>query len=222
MTTLIAALSIALGSVTLLWLALFLWDVRRKSPVETFESAITHSSNRDWPFRLGYANAVIITVACTMLFAALYVYLKDIQPVWAVVGLVFVPVYSVLNLFVYLSQITVIPRLFMLRDSVEEKGQIDLLIAQFTHVWPGSVVALLNGLAYAVLGIPSIIFGIIMFSKGTLMATTGTLLLLNGVACIAGLMGWTMRNPVLSMGTVVGGAVFLIALVPMAVAFLRL
>ncbi len=44
----------------------------------------------------------------------------------------------------------------------------------------------------------------------------GALLALNGVACILGIVGFLARNAPLSLGTLAGGVLFLLALVPMS------
>jgi hypothetical protein len=71
-------------------------------------------------------------------------------------------------------------------------------------------------LAYALLGIPSIIFGLLMFREKSPLKVAGALLALNGVACILGIVGFLARSAPLSLGTLAGGVLFLLALVPMS------
>ena len=86
--------------VTTLWLALFIYGVASKGTVETFEQALVSVVKLDALFYLTYVNAALVTLSATLLFACLYVYCKLTAPEWSAMGLVFVPVYSVLNLFV--------------------------------------------------------------------------------------------------------------------------
>jgi len=88
------------------------------------------------------------------------------------------------------------------------------------QAWPGSVVNVLNNLGYAVLGVPSIMFGSLLARRRSLRYA-GLLLALNGVACIVGLVGIAAGSELLSLGSIVGGAVFLVALGPLSVGLLR-
>jgi hypothetical protein len=54
------------------------------------------------------------------------------------------------------------------------------------------------------------------------MRTAGVLLVLNAIACFAGPIGLITGVSVLELGTMVGGFLFLLALVPLCVAFLRI
>lgn len=97
-----------------------------------------------------------------------------------------------------------------------------LLLQQSLQLLPGSVVGFFNGLAYAILAIPSIIFGLAL-TKGTgrALQISGWLLLLNGGACILGIIGYLTGNVLLSFGTILGGAIFWLALFPLTFTFLR-
>ncbi len=69
------------------------------------------------------------------------------------------------NLFVYLSQVTVVPSLIALRQQPEYQAAVDVLLRQVIQQWPESGAAFFNGLAYAMLGIPSLVFGALMFRQ---------------------------------------------------------
>ena len=200
--------------VTVIWLALFTYDVAARGAVETAEQAVASVADLGALQILTYVNATLVTVSATMLFGELYVLCRDEAPLWAAMGLVFVPIYGLLNLFAYLSQLTIVPRLAALRPAS------DLLVAQMVQAWPGSVVNVLNNLGYAVLGVPSIMFGSLLARRRSLRCA-GLLLALNGVACIVGLVGIAAGSELLSLGSIVGGAVFLVALGPLSVGLLR-
>ncbi|UCC16657.1 MAG: hypothetical protein JSU58_09880 [Dehalococcoidales bacterium] len=181
-----------------------------------------YRSSRRKAFYFNYTNAALITVAGTMLFGGLFVYFNPVMPVWSLIALIFVPVYSTLNLTCYLSQVTIIPRLVDFKKGGEYKVATDILIGQITHAWPGSIVSFLNGLAYAVLGIPSIIFGLAMLDEVASMPVAGVLITFSGISSIVGFVSLVIRYPRLSSGLAVGGALFAFALIPMAIAFLQM
>ncbi len=87
------------------------------------------------------------------------------------------------------------------------------LAGQLIHIWEGSLVSYLNGFAYAILGIPSVAFRMVLLKMGRYAKISGILLILNAAACILGIAGYVMKSSILSMGTVVGGILFLFALI---------
>ena len=152
-------------------------DSTRHPPVTNPYDAINFVAGQDWLYTLNYASAALIMVLAALLFAALYSMFKDAAPAAMLAGLVFVPVYTAMNLFVYLSQITVVPGMVMLRSALSTNpNQLDMLIALLVQLWPGSITAMLNVLAYAVLGIPSLLFGLEMLRRGPLLRAAGILL----------------------------------------------
>ncbi|MBL7162321.1 MAG: DUF4386 family protein [Anaerolineales bacterium] len=206
---------------TALWLALLISSIVSAGPVETFEQVLANAARLDGVFYLTYANATLFTVGATILLAGLYVYCKPIAPEWSVIGVVFVPVYCVLNLFSYLSQITVVPRLLEYQQTAEYQAVSTMLLRQMIQAWPGSAVWVSNNLAYAILGIPSIIFGMALCKRSKTMRLAGVLLVLNGIACIVGMVGVVLGNTLIGMGSAVGGGLFFLALFPLSWAFLR-
>jgi hypothetical protein len=207
--------------VTLVWLVLMIAGTASAGPLDTFELMLAHIAQQGALFYLTYLNAALIPLSATLWSVALYLHCKPAAPEWSALALILVPVYCVLNLFAYLSQITLVPALLSLRQSPEYQATAEALLRLAIQQWPGSTVGFFNNLAYAILGIPSIIFGLILLKEGGLKRLAGLLLALNGVACIAGVVGILMNNKLLSNGSVVGGVLFLLALIPMAWAFLR-
>jgi hypothetical protein len=217
---LLGTLSVICLAVTALWLFLLIWTMAGKGAVETLEQALAFVAQPDVLFYLTYVNATLVTLSATMLLAGLYAYLKPVAPDWSLIGLAFVPVYSAMNLFVYVSQITVVPGLLALQRLPEYERVVSLLLSQLVQQWPDSAVAAVNSLAYAVMGIPSIIFGVALFKRSSSMRVAGILLALNGVACIVGMAGLGLRSDLLAWGTAVGGVLFLLALIPLSLALL--
>jgi hypothetical protein len=115
MSKLIAFLALACLVLTALWIALLIADMASAGPLETFEQVAAHASRLHGLFYATYLNAALLTLAAVAFFAALYAWLKPQAPDWAVIGMVFVPIYGALNLIAYLSQVTLVPALFDLR-----------------------------------------------------------------------------------------------------------
>jgi hypothetical protein len=126
-----------------------------------------------------------------------------------------------MNLFAYLSQVSVIPYLLELYKSPEYQGIAETLLRLLAQQWQGSLVSFFNNLAYAVLGIPSIIYGYVLAKGDKTMAAAGMLLALNGVACILGIIGIAMGNSLLSWGSAIGGGLYFLSLIPLSYGFLR-
>ncbi len=126
-----------------------------------------------------------------------------------------------MNLIAYLSQITVVPRLLQLQAMSDYRIVAQFLLRQTIQQWPGSIIFSVNNLAYAVLGIPSIIFGVLMIKSSLGLRFGGVLLALNGVACVIGFVGIAAQNNLLSQGSLIGGVLFLLALAAMSWSFLK-
>jgi hypothetical protein len=140
---------------TSLWLVFMILYTVNTGVIDTFEEAIASVIEPEILFYLSYTNAVFVTVTASIFFVYLYHYCKPFNAEWSLVGLIFVPVYGLLNLVVYVSQITVIPRLTALMSDTQYSQAYTVIAGQFVQGWSGSVLSVLNQLAYAVLGIPS-------------------------------------------------------------------
>ena len=204
---------------TFVWLALLIWDMAAHGPVETLDQAIARAGDQDVLYNLTYANVVLLTLLATALFAGLRARYESDLPLWSAIAAAVLPVYAALNLFSYLSQITIVPRLL---EVGRESGQVpmtEVLAGFLTQAWPGSAVAILNALAYALLGIPSVIYGVAMAGEGAALRIAGWLLALSGMASAIGLIGVITGTP-LSLGSGAGGVIFALALVAMSVGLL--
>ncbi len=218
-TKLLGVLSLISLAVTILWLVFLIVGLAAAGPLDTFEQVLAHVNKLDVVFYLTYANAALITVSAVMLFAALYLYYKPIAPEWSAIGATFVPIYGAMNLIVYLSQVTVVPRLLQLQALPEYQALSQFLLRQAIQQWPDSAISIVNNLAYAVLGVPSIIFGVLMLKSVPALRLGGILLGISGIASIAGFIGIAAQSAWLSQGSFIGGVLFLLALVPMSWAF---
>lgn len=200
-----------------LWLVLMILSVMKTGNISTFEEAIASVTAPGALFYLSYLNAVFVTVSVTIFFVYLYYCCKPFNPEWSLAGLIFIPVYCLLNLIVYVLQITVIPRLADLMSNSPYPQSYEVILGQLVQGWPGSAISVLNQLAYAVLGISSIIFGVLILKSRRLSALASWLLLLNGIACIIGLVGTMTDYQALTSGSVVGGALFIFSLAAIVV-----
>jgi len=206
---------------TVLWVALM---IAGGPPPRTFEQALLKVSGLGPLYYLTYLNAAFLTtVPATMLMAALYGYCQPNLSGWAGhVAVAFVPVYCVLNLVVYLSQISVVPALLAMRMQVETRPTADLILRLTLQELPDSTVAFFNVLAYAILAIPSIVFGKVLAGRAErALRAGGVLLALSGGACLIGLAGTIAKVESIRAGVVVGGCLFLLALVFCSVGFWR-
>lgn len=206
---------------SIFWLVFLIISLASAGPLDTFERVLAHVSNPSPLFWLTYYNAALITLSATALFAGLYRVATQAIPTLAAIGLAFVPVYCAFNLFAYLSQVTIVPALLPALQDPASAPAARLLLSQLIQEWPYSGVAFINGLAYALLGIPSILYGLMFATEKGALRTGGVLLALNGAACIIGVIGTLAGVSALALGTTIGGVLFILAL-PFLAAGLRI
>jgi hypothetical protein len=198
-------------------MVLFIVGSANTGTVGSMTDAVAAVTEPDALYFLTYVNAALVTVTATAFLGGLYLYCAPYSPIWAMVALLFVPVYTALNLFAYLSQVTIVPHMVELAASDEGL----LLLSQLVQQWPGSLVNIVNNIGYAVLGIPSVVYGMILINARPALRLGGFLLGLSGLASILGLIGIVLKNVSLGTGSVVGGGVFLLALIPLSWGFLQ-
>jgi len=214
-------LTLAVALTTALWAGLMVATQATAEPVTTLEAKITSLGTLDFWFYLNYVNAALITLLTVATLAGFYLYCRDGDVLWATIGLAFVPIYGMGNLVAYLSQVFVVPGLLELYRAPETTTIAQTLLGLTIQDWPGSAIAALNGLSYAVLGIPSIIFAALMFYKSRGLRAGSALLALSGALSIVALTGVALENPTLSALTLVSGFAYLLALLLIGRFFLR-
>ncbi len=163
---------------------------------------------------LSYLNASLITIITVILFGGLYSYFRrriNALLLWA--GILFVPIYGALNLVVYSTQVLFLPQLVQAKAEQLTNPNITDQLAQWVQMYPGSIMGYLNALAYAILGIASLAYGIAFLKSRASAKMCGVFLIANAFSCWIGLVGVAANNPGLSYGTVLGGLFYLIALV---------
>lgn len=207
--------SLSLLVLITLWLLLLVRSALVHEELTTLAQAQAVSGRMDLAFYMAYANAALFTLLATVLVGGLYLYCRPQAPAASFIGVLFVPVYCTLNLVAYLSQITVVPGLVALAQQPDTQQTASFLLGQMVQEWPGSIIAFINGLAYAVLGIPSLVYGWILTREGGASRLAGILLALSGAASILGMVGVVLGNRLLAIGIIAGGALFWLALFPL-------
>jgi len=211
----VAYLSIFCIITTYAWVALLIYDIAVRGPVDTYAQAKIAFRRTDWLFYATYLNAGLLTLAAAALMSGLFRLFRPLYPLATSIAHTFVPAYALLNLVCYLSQVSILPALSRMYE--QSPGTIDLLGTLLLQSWSGSALTALNLLAYAILAIPSIIYGWALLRYGKLAASAGWLLILNGLACILGFAGLVVQNAALSTGAMIGGFLYAVALIPLSI-----
>lgn len=209
-------LALALTISTLTWLAVMIADLVVHGPREDLEAWIAYLDPPPALHWLSYANAALLTALTVALFSSLDArYRDEDERGWLKLSVAFIPIYGALNLVAYLSQITVVPAL------VDAQANPELLRLAL-HQLPGSAVELINTLAYAALGVPSVALGAQMLHEHRLGLRLSALALLSSAAASElGLIGLLTRVPALHFFVVVSGALFTLALIALTTALFQ-
>jgi hypothetical protein len=207
---------------TFVWIVTLVWMMAVAGTLATYDRVLAFSASQPVSFIVSYLTAFLVTLSAIFLFYALATIARDQHPHLALLGSSVIPIYGGLNLVIYLWQFTGLARVINLLASPESRQAAGLVVQQTIHLWPESAAALFNSLAYALLGIPSIILGALMLSQGKQLRSGGILLACNGLACILGFIGAAFSVKWLAQGTLLGGVLFFFALVPITRAYLDL
>ncbi|HPG37814.1 MAG TPA: hypothetical protein PLP19_07595 [bacterium] len=190
------------------------WIEWEKGPFNTFPEVYQYVVQLDWKFYLSYINAVILTLCVALFFTALAKVLANVSKFWAFTGFILIPLYCAINLFVYLSQITLVPHLVKAIGLNFYSPAVFFLQTRYIHLWRESTVSIINIVGYSILGITSIIYGALLWKAFRNYRFSALLLAANGVACIIGTCGILLHSSIMQKGTIIGGIFFLLAQVP--------
>ena len=171
-------------------------------------------SEPDISYTLNYINATIFTFIALVLYTVLFRYLYQKNKLLALLGIVFIPIYGVLNIVCYSMQITIVPSIA--NQTLISSGDM-LFASQLIQSKSGTLIGFVNGLAYAILGIPSIIYGYMLIND--MKRLSGLFLVLNGIFCVVGIIGIMVQNSIMSNGVMLGGIAFLLSTVFMVLEF---
>jgi hypothetical protein len=177
--------------------------------IDSIDKALDYIENPGVLYYLNYMNALLITIINTMFFMMLYMYFNTKNPISSKLGIVFIPVYAAYNLFAYVSQISIVQQIQNISEYSQDSEYIQVILTQLTQAWSQSSIAFINNYAYAILGIPSLLFGILFLKKSLIGKITGWFLIINAIACVFGIVGIVMNNKFLTLGSAIGGVAFL-------------
>lgn len=199
---------------TIIWVIFTAISMSQVKPSWSDLDYLKWVSNPDVFYTINYINATILTFVVVWLFTLLFMYYLEKNKKLALIGLMFIPIYGVLNIICYSIQITIVPSIAY--NTIRNSGDI-LFAMQLVQSKSETATGFINGLAYSILGIPSIIYGCMLIKD--IKKISGIFLLINGVLCIIGIVGYLIKSTILSSGVMLGGIAFLISLVFMVLEF---
>ena len=94
--------------------------------------------------------------------------------------------------------------------------RVEVLLRLTLQDWQGSAIVALNGLSYAVLWIPSIIYGVLIGRKTPALRAAGWLLAISSILSILVLVGISLGSKTLGLLSPLSGVVLLVTLVFLA------
>lgn len=210
----IKIVSILLLIQTVVWLILTIISMSDIKSNWTTADYVKWVSNPNIFFKYNYINATILTFTAIILFTLIFNLFHQKYKNLSSIAFVFVPIYGLINIVCYSIQITIVP---LISKYAINDLEVLFLSSQLIQANNQTLVGYLNGLAYAILGIPSIIFGLLLIKKQKRF--TGAFLSLSGFMSIIGIIGFMMKNIILSSGIMIGGIVFLLSLIFMSIEF---
>jgi hypothetical protein len=201
-------LSIALLALLFIWVLTTIASANQISKGASELEYVQYIMKTTPLFVISYVNASLITIVVVFFFFILFSVYKTKHRVLSMVAFVFVLVYGLLNLFVYVSQYVYLPglshRLFETYLAPDDIASV----YNWIHLAPGSTIGLLNSIAYALLGIPSLIFGLFLMREKLYGRTAAYLLFANALFCLLGFIGVYYSISVLGYGLMLGGIFF--------------
>lgn len=210
----IKMVSIALLIQTVIWLIFTIISMSGVKSDWKNADFVRWASHPDFFFTINYINATLLTLVAIILFTLMFNYFYQNHKNPVMLSFVFVPIYGLLNIVCYSLQINIVPAV-----SLNALNNPDMLFiaSQLIQANNQSLIGFLNGLAYAILGIPSIIFGTLIFREKKKLA--GIFLISSGFMSIIGIIGYILANQILSTGTMIGGIAFLMFLIFSSIEF---
>lgn len=207
----------------LAWLGGMILMINAYGEIKSFDQALAFATERHpFYYTFTYANAVLFSLLNSMVFAGLYGLVKDRYPLWSAIGFVFIPVYSILAIISYLSQLVIIPPLIELLAEPRYQAVVEVLLRNLIQNWSGSTLGYFDQFSYFILGIPSLIFGLALLPFGKLMKAAGLMLALSGASCLLIGPGVIFDIPALiSAPSMLGGVLSITAFIPLSIALLR-
>ncbi len=208
----------------LVWAVSMVISTVSSGGIDTPDKAIAYVSNQDLSFFFNYFNAVILTVFGVFLFIGLFMYyLHQKKSFLLLVGLFTIPIYGLMNIFAYGSQITIIPALLPYLEIPEYQSTARFVILSLTQIYEGTIVSIINLSAYGVLAIPTSIVALEFVKEGSILKRIGGyFFLICGVFCFLSIGCLLfMEYSLAGFFSALGGYCTLFGQIPLAYAFLR-
>jgi len=199
---------------TVTWLIFTIISMSQVLPSWTDFDYIIWASQPDIFYLVNYINVTLLTFMVIALFTVLFIHILEINKIMAFLGIVFIPIYGIMNIICYSIQINIVP--LIAKKALNTSDGL-LFVSQLIQANSNSIIGFINGLAYSILGITSFIYGYVLiknFKKGS-----GLSLIINGILCIIGIIGYILKNEIISMGIILGGISFLVGLMFMVLDF---
>jgi len=196
-----------LAGLTVVWVVLtvyLMWGVKHYWTPQQYMVWLTRSPGLQV---LSYVNVVLLTLVNVLFFTLLYLYFRTSRPVLSLAGFIFIPIYGVINFVCYAIQISAVPKMVRL---ALEGDRTYAFAGELIQANPGSVVGVLNGYAYGILGIPLLVMGHLLARD--LKPGSGFLFMGSGAASLVGAVGITVKSALFAKGLMLGGVLFLLAL----------
>ena len=206
---------------TLLWIVLLALSESGTPEITSIQDKIQAIENQKSLYIAGYLNAALLTLVTVFFMSAIFAHFRNTKSFWPTIAFSFIPIYGLANLISYLSQVFLVPVLISLFKEIETQT-ISLVLLKLTiHNWPGSTIEAFNSLAYALLGIPSIIFPLAWFRNSNPLKIGGFFLAVSGVLSIIAFIGIISGLGFLTFLSIISGIAFLFALFPIAYYFFK-
>ncbi len=190
--------------------------------IETVEDYVRYKESAVSSNNFSHFFIIFFSVSLVFFFISIYRFCKIKNPDWAAVGVFFLPPFAGLTLLFSALQVSVVPQLISMYNQPEYQEAISMLFSQFL---PGTA-----NQAYAIadvpllfLGIPALIFGLILSRDQKLLKVTGILLAISGIGFILEYFSFSFTFPGW-LSTIIAFASFiglLISLILSSIIFLR-
>ena len=199
-------LAVATLALTLVWIVMMVLSEAYYGPLDEISRILAYYRGSPAIFTAIYLACGGLTLVTLLWFAALFEEFRQAHPMAATLGIAMAPVYATLNGVVYFSQVAVVAELARSADIP------DPVLVQLVQLEPSSMMAFVNVFAYAVLGVPSGFFGYLAYRKAPQLRFSGFCLAASGIGSWLSVLGMVVGVPALRSGVVIGGVLFLLAL----------
>ena len=178
----------------LLFFTLIVWGIISSISIAEIEQ---YNSRREFVdfltsssliYKLNYIIATALTFLTVAFFSSLYLDNKDKYPLLSLIGIMFVPIYAVLNIIIYSSQISIVPDIAR-HINLEGNALLDHWVFQMIQSTYGTIFSKINAFAYAILGIPSLCFAAAIRRKDRMGKIAALLLTTYALFCTFAFIG---------------------------------